>query len=103
MAPVEELHGLPFSCDVPASEFGRVAAAATEQQRKLGEPKEEQEGFTRSISLYWHWVRGQKAASRVGKVSLRVGRLDAAVCWCRHAQRGTCRDAPPPRGNHAVR
>lgn len=31
--------------------------------------KAEEEGFTRSISLYWHWVRGQKAASKMGKVS----------------------------------
>lgn len=26
------------------------------------------EGFTRSISLYWHWVRCQRAAARLGKV-----------------------------------
>lgn len=36
------------------------------QQKKHGD---EPEGFTRSISLYWHWVRGQKAASKMGKVN----------------------------------
>lgn len=34
-----------------------------------------EEGFTRSISLYWHWVRGQKAASRVGRVRQLVSRV----------------------------
>lgn len=29
------------------------------------------EGFTRSISLYWHWVRCQRAAARLGKVGPR--------------------------------
>lgn len=29
------------------------------------------EGFTRSISLYWHWVRCQRAAARLGKVGVR--------------------------------
>jgi hypothetical protein len=42
------------------------AAQDLEQQQKGGQ--EETEGFTRSISLYWNWVRGQKAAARVGKV-----------------------------------
>jgi hypothetical protein len=42
------------------------AAQDVEQQQKGGQ--EETEGFTRSISLYWNWVRGQKAAARVGKV-----------------------------------
>lgn len=32
---------------------------------------EESEGFSRSISLYWRWCKGQKGASRVGKVSVR--------------------------------
>lgn len=42
-----------------------------QQQQQQAVPKqteEQPEGFTRSISLYWHWVRGQKAASKVGKV-----------------------------------
>lgn len=42
-----------------------------QQQQNSAFPakKAEEEGFTRSISLYWHWVRGQKAASKMGKVS----------------------------------
>jgi hypothetical protein len=55
----------PFA---PTSDFQRVAQAYLSQQR-ADQHDEPQEGFTRSISLYWHWVRGQKAASRVGKVS----------------------------------
>jgi hypothetical protein len=39
-----------------------------QQQQALPKKAEESEGFTRSISLYWHWVRGQKAASKMGKV-----------------------------------
>lgn len=45
------------------------AAAVMVQQHAFAKKGEEQsEGFTRSISLYWHWVRGQKAASKMGKV-----------------------------------
>ena len=34
--------------------------------------EEDAEGFTRSISLYWNWIRLQKAASRLGRVRYRA-------------------------------
>jgi hypothetical protein len=46
--------------------MGEQEAAQDVEQQNGGQ--EETEGFTRSISLYWNWVRGQKAAARVGKV-----------------------------------
>lgn len=54
----------PNDIDVAMGE--QEAAQDVEQQQNGGQ--EETEGFTRSISLYWNWVRGQKAAARVGKV-----------------------------------
>lgn len=51
---------------------GRGNDAASEGQQ-LAQTHEltraENEGFSRSISLYWRWSNGQKGASRVGKVS----------------------------------
>lgn len=48
------------------SQNDRAAEAHAAQPKEKGE--EEEEGFTRSISLYWNWVRGQKAAARLGQV-----------------------------------
>jgi hypothetical protein len=55
-------------------------------QQQQQNKKVEEEGFTRSISLYWHWVRGQKAASKMGKVS-----------------RGLLGGATPQRSHHPLR
>jgi hypothetical protein len=54
-----------------------------QQQQQQGVPKqadEQPEGFTRSISLYWHWVRGQKAASKLGKVRAWMHSPGSLVC-----------------------
>lgn len=65
----------------------KSAAAAVQQQKAFKAKGEEQsEGFTRSISLYWHWVRGQKAASKMGKVGGYASRGTVVLFW-RH-QRG---------------
>lgn len=78
MSPVEAPPQLEIEVneDRRGNEFDRnvlrktaSAVLALEQKNKSKYTKEEEpEGFTRSISLYLHWVRGQKAASKVGKV-----------------------------------
>lgn len=47
-----------------------------------GKDELENEGFTRSISLYWRWVNGQKAASRVGKVRAGAASISSQCMGC---------------------
>lgn len=42
------------------------------QRKYKHEGDDDDAGFTRSISLYWHWVRCQRAAARLGKVSSQI-------------------------------
>lgn len=64
---LQEVH----SCsDFELRGIQKAAAVMVNMHQKKGD---ESEGFTRSISLYWHWVRGQKAASKMGKVNRGSG------------------------------
>jgi hypothetical protein len=64
---------------------------------------EDNEGFTRSISLYWRWVKGRHGAARIGKVRpahLRDKRAAGSTrcCGTRHAATGW---GGPPGGERA--
>lgn len=52
--------------DAPCDDDADVGPSARQTSQL-----EENEGFTRSISLYWRWVKGQKGAARIGKVRCR--------------------------------
>jgi len=85
----------------------RAAAVMVQQHAFAKKGEEQSEGFTRSISLYWHWVRGQKAASKMGKVgtpaAVHIGHMQGIRLTATHTGRHTLpvvkkdvKDGDPP-------
>eukprot|EP00775_Hariotina_reticulata_P006006 gene6006-6243_t len=58
------------------------ARPSAKDKDKASKKHDEEEGFTRSISLYWSWVRGQKAAARLGQGL--ANNSTALILQCEH-------------------
>jgi len=60
-------NALKMSVETLMQHQHKLSSSARDKE-KASKKHDEEEGFTRSISLYWSWVRGQKAAARLGQV-----------------------------------